>query len=213
MSKSNHSQLLPALLHCCLFAILLCFSQLLYSQIAIRGEVFYDILEGEGDKAKVKVLKDNELFEELETNKKGKFRVMLPLGHDYLFEVSKEFHFTTKFVVSTKLPEEKMQGDVYASFDIVSDLIRNYKGLDGSIMDKPIMILRFIPEENGFDFDKDHLNAVRERVERLMDESDKLKQKGADPVSKPLPAQAKKAEVKLPEPKEEVVIEEEKMEM
>ena len=92
---------------------------------------------------------------------------MLQLGHDFLFEVSKDYHFTTRFVVSTKLPEEKMQEDVYATFDIETDLIKNYVGLDGSIMDKPIMILRYIPGENKFDFDRAHLRAVQSRVDRL----------------------------------------------
>ena len=140
------------------------------AQVRINGEVYYDLEEGESETAHVKVFRDNELYEELETNKKGKFRLMLQLGHDFLFEISKNFHFTTRFVVSTKLPEEKMSQDVYASFDVETDLIRNFQGLDGSIMDKPIMVLRYIPEQDVFDFDREHLNAIRSRVEKLMSE-------------------------------------------
>ncbi len=124
---------------------------------------------------------------------------MLQLGHDFLFEVSKDYHFTTRFVVSTKLPEEKMQEDVYATFDIETDLIKNYVGLDGSIMDKPIMILRYIPGENKFDFDRAHLRAVQSRVDRLMDESERLESKGASPIVKPIPRNARKVEGKTPE--------------
>lgn len=176
----------------------------------IRAQYYYDS-EGKDEVAKVKIFQDNKLFEELNTSKKGKFKILLPLGHDYLFEVSKEFHFTTKAIISTKLPPEKMNSDTYVSFDLEGDLIRNYVGLDGSIMDKPILILRYIPEADGFSFDEDHLNAVRSRVERLVMESDKLSKKGADPIAKPLPKMAKKAEMKKPEPKKDTVIEETQM--
>jgi len=137
---------------------------------------------------------------------------MLQLGHDFLFEVSKDYHFTTRFVVSTKLPDAKMQEDVYASFDVETDLIKNFSGLDGSIMDKPIMILRYIPEEDAFDFDRAYLEAVQSRVDKLMDESERLDRKGGSPIIKPIPRNARKAKAKTPEikpPKE--IVEEEKM--
>ena len=170
------------------------------TQVRINATVYYEA-DPSDPTAKVKVFKDNKLYDELNTNKKGKFKMMLQLGHDFLFEVSKEYHFTTRFIVSTKLPEAKMQEDVYASFDIETDLIKNFLGLDGSIMDKPIMILRYLPEENNFDFDKTHLKAVQSRVNKLMNESERLERKGAKAIAKPIPKDARKAEVKQAESK------------
>tara|TARA_R100001015_G_C4624724_1_gene182961 strand:+ start:649 stop:1992 length:1344 start_codon:yes stop_codon:yes gene_type:complete len=198
VSKSNHRSFLIRSIFSGILLCILCFSNNLYAQIRINGVVYYDE-DPENPTAKVKIFKDNQLYEELNTNKKGRFKVLLQLGHDFLFEVSKDYHFTTRFVVSTKLPEEKMQEDVYATFDIETDLIKNYVGLDGSIMDKPIMILRYIPGENKFDFDRAHLRAVQSRVDRLMDESERLESKGASPIVKPIPRNARKVEGKTPE--------------
>ncbi len=176
-----------------------------FGQLRIKGEVYFD--EIGTPTAQVKLFKDNKVDQEFETNKKGKFSVMLDAGHDYLFEVSKDYHYTTRFIVSTKLPYVKDQEDFYASFDVILDLIRVYEGLDASIMDNPIMILRNL-EEGGFGFDEKHLEAVRSRVENLMDESEKLKSKGAKPLLKPVPVKPKKViatKPPEPEPKEEVV--------
>lgn|GEM_PF-3514862 len=193
---------------------LICFlliSSSLNAQVNLRCQMYYDVEEGWSQVAKVRVLQDNQEYETMETSKKGKFKLFLPLGHDYLVEISKEFHFTTRFAISTKMPQEKLDQRPFVSYDLQGDLIRNFEGLDGSIMDKPILIYRYIPEKDGFEIDDDHLKAIRDRVERLMAESDKLKKKGADPIAKPIPKQAKKVEQKEPEIKEAPVIEEEQM--
>lgn len=173
--------------------------------------MLYDVEEGWSEKANVKVLQDNKVYEEMETSKKGRFKILLPLGHDYLIEVAKEYHFTTRFAISTKMPPEKLAQNPFLDYTIEGDLIRNFEGLDGSIMDKPILIYRYIKELDGFEIDTAHLAAVRDRVERLMSESEKLKKKGADPIAKPLPKKAKMADVSTPEIKEAPIVEEEQM--
>lgn len=198
LSKSNHRTLLIPFLLFGIFLCLICFTSALQAQVRINVTVHYDE-DPNQPIAKVKVFKDNKLYDELSTNKKRKFKMMLQLGHDFLFEVSKDYHFTTRFIVSTKLPEKKMQEDVYASFDIETDLIKNFLGLDGSIMDKPIMILRYIPEEDAFDFDRTHLKAVQSRVDRLLHESEKLERKRAKAVVKPIPLNARKVKPKRQE--------------
>ncbi len=173
--------------------------------------MYYDVEEGWSDVADIRVLQDNKEFETLQTKKNGKFKLFLPLGHDYLIEISKKYHFTTRFVFSTKMPPEKLAEKPFVTYDLVGDLIRNFEGLDGSIMDKPILIYRYIEAEETFAIDDSHLKAIRDRVERLMAESEKLKSKGAAPVAKPLPKQAKKVEEKKPEIAEKPVIEKEEM--
>jgi hypothetical protein len=182
----NHKSLIA------LFACILMAFQL-RAQMKVEGKVYYD--EDGGPHPTVKVLKDNLPFKELETNNKGKFEVSLPIGHDFMLEISKPYNFTTRLAISTRFPDHIDTEGMYESFEVETDLIPRYEGLDGSIMNYPVMILQYDEKQNAVVNDTSYLAAIRDRFERLMDETDKLENKQTKLVANPTEGEMKRIDL------------------
>ncbi len=207
-NKDKYNQLASILCSLILFVVFLP----LHGQVALKVNSIYSTQEG--DIAQVKVFQDSKLIEEGETNKKGKYKTNLNLGHYYLIEFSKKYHFTTKFVMDLKLPQEIIDQKPYLPITIDIDLIENYSGLDGSVMESPIMVMKWYDEAQVLDFDTAHLARVRSEVDALMEKAEELKSKGVKRIADPqavVAQEVKKAETTAPEIEPKKVVEEESM--
>jgi len=156
--------------------LLIGLSQVSIAQIELKCKVYYDD-DGKAPPT-VKILKDNFPFRQLEVSKKGKFKTLLPIGHDYMVEISKPYNFTTKLAVSTKFPDHIDTEHLFESFLVETDLIPKYEGLNGSLLNYPVMVLRFKEEEQAFVNDTVYLEIIRDRFETFLEKVDKIESKG-----------------------------------
>lgn len=185
-NKIYISQLLKSFV---LFTVLF-ISANIHAQILIKGKVYFD--EDGREVPTVKVLKDNLPYQQFKTSASGKFNAKLPIGHDYMFEISKPYNYTTRLAVSTKFPDNISTDNLYESFKLETDLLPHYNGLDASIMTFPVMILRFKEEEQAFVNDTVYLETVREKLEKLLFQIEKLEKKGATKVNSEFTSQEMK---------------------
>lgn len=155
------------------------------SQVMVNGKVYF--VQEDKVLPTVKVLKDNLPFKEFKTNESGKFTAKLPVGHDYMFEISKPYSLTTRLAVSTKFPKDVDTKNLYEEFTVETDLIPHYEGLDASIMNYPVLILRFDEDDQGFANDTMYLNTIRQKVGDLLAEIETIEKKGVKKSNSKLP--------------------------
>ena len=112
----------------------------------------------------VVVFQDGVTFDILEVDILGKYSVELPLHHLYTFEFVRD-GFTSKKVsldVSDVPETDAVDG---FGFDLDITLFKTIEGFDESILDTPIGMGTYDVETGKFNFDMDHTDRVKQRIE------------------------------------------------
>ena len=116
------------------------------------------------DSALVTIYMDNVPRSEIMTNKKGKCAFKLPLDKVFKIEVSKKGYVTKYFEVSTKVPFDKK--DIYSfAFDI--DLFEDIKGLDVSVLKKPVAKVTFNQFLVQFAYDVSYTSKINAELKKM----------------------------------------------
>lgn len=116
------------------------------------------------DSAWVTVFQGEVPFSEFMTNKKGKCSFKLPLDKVFKIEVSKSGFVTKIIEVNTKVPNEKK--DAYSFvFDI--DIFEEVKGLDVSVLQKPVARVTFNNLETRFAYDVSYTSKINLELKKM----------------------------------------------
>ena len=160
--------------------------------ITIKGNV-----ERYGEKlggASVVLYKDSQVENKIITGTNGKFKFDLTeAGKEYVIEVSKPNHVTVKLGVSTKLPEKFRGYDVGGEFVINMEIFEKFEGLNTTILNKPIAIIKYIEKENRFDYDHNYFNSIKNQLYQLNDQVEVKLEQGVKPLMESSNAEVEKA--------------------
>jgi hypothetical protein len=116
------------------------------------------------DSALVRVLNGTIVYNEQYTSKKGKCVIRLELDKKYKIVVSKKGFVTKFFEVDTKVPENKKS---MFSFNFDIDLFADIKGLDVTVLKKPIAKVDYDIIEDHFEYDDDYTNRINFELKKM----------------------------------------------
>ena len=119
--------------------------------------------------ATVSLLKDGKKVKQMITDASGLFLFNLDTETDYLLIISKEGFVSKKLTVSTKnIPTEKEE--LTWTTGITVDIFMAPKGLDVSILNKPIGEIVYDPITDNFNYDKEYTKSVQQQLDLLQKE-------------------------------------------
>ncbi|HOP43453.1 MAG: carboxypeptidase-like regulatory domain-containing protein [Flavobacteriales bacterium] len=105
----------------------------------------------------VKVYQGNELVQEEQTDRAGRFDLELDLGPEYTLEFSGEGFLPKRVVVDTRteIPVEKL---VYGplAMDVNLMIGSKYEGVDTDVLDFPFALVRYDKQQHTFAPDRDY---------------------------------------------------------
>lgn len=116
------------------------------------------------DSAIITIYKGEIPTSEIMTNKKGKCVFKLSLDKVYRIEVSKHGFVTKSFEVNTKVPNEKKAAYSF-NFDI--DIFEEVKGLDVSVLQKPIAKVAYNLLQEQFAYDVSYTNRINLELKKM----------------------------------------------
>lgn len=132
------------------------------------------------DSALITIYQNNVPYSEIWTNKKGKCSFKLALNKAYLIEVSKEGYVTKRIEVLTKVPDQKE----YYTFEFDIDIFESVKGLNVSVLDKPIAKVTYNFLEERFGYDVPYTNKINGELKKMYKNYYLLQKTIADSVAK-----------------------------
>ena len=159
-----------------LFVFILLSSFLTFSQVTttpivgsliIKGYVKKDYAALEG--VNIVVLQGTKKIYDVNTAADGKFDFKFDFDKKYRIEVSKADHVTKRFEFDTYLPESEPRDFEYV-FKFTIDLFPFLEGVDFSVLDKPLAIIKFDNLEGGYSYDYGYAKALNEQVVKLKEE-------------------------------------------
>lgn len=150
--------------------------------IAIDGKVYKGSKKLSG--AIVVLYKNGEVDKKYRTNDVGKFTFTLKPDNDYLIEIGKEGFVTKRISFSTEnVPPDNVRSG-FPAYSISVDLFEDIKGLNTSILDEPIGLIRYYAKGDNFDFDEDYTYAIQDQLKKLLDEIEKKQKEYKDAIEK-----------------------------
>lgn len=99
------------------------------------------------------------------TKEDGEFQFKLDYNREYTMELSKKGMVTKKIVINTQMPPN-LKGGWGAGFPV--DLYPFCKGIDLSVFNDPITIIRFDQKKKEFEGDEEYFEKMRTRIENFL---------------------------------------------
>ncbi len=119
-------------------------------------------------------------WSELFTNKKGKCSFRLPLDKKFRVEVSKKGFVTKSVEVNTKIPYDN-KGSYSFTFDI--DIFEEVKGLDVTVLKKPVAKVSYNLIHEGFQYDAAFTNRINAELKKMYKNYYALQKEAADSIA------------------------------
>ncbi len=138
--------------------------------LVVSGTLKHEETKDRLDNVTVSVLRGGEAFDEIEVDRNGKYFLDLPLRHDYMLVFSAEGLVAKRVAINSANTPEGELPDGFM-FDLDMSLFDMMEGFDESIMETPIGIASFVDRSGRIQFDLDHTNDMRRRID---DELDRL---------------------------------------
>ncbi|MFO8235839.1 MAG: hypothetical protein R6U04_10600 [Bacteroidales bacterium] len=123
--------------------------------------------------ADVTILQNGEKFNTTRTKDDGLFDIEMEVNNEYIIEFSKDDYVTKKILVDANLPED-VEGTWTVEFSIT--LFEMYPGLDISALEDPVTKIVYFEREDGFDYDRMYTEKMMGKVDKIMDQLEKLKE-------------------------------------
>ena len=117
------------------------------------------------------------------TNKKGKYTLRLPLDKKFKIEVTKQGFVTKCFEVNTKVPYEKRKA---FSFSFEIDIFEDLKGLDVSVLKKPIAKISYNGLQKDFVYDEKYTSHINLSLKKMYENYYMLQKVDNDSISNSL---------------------------
>ena len=138
--------------------------------LVVSGSLKHEETKDRLDNVTVSVLRGGEAFDEIEVDRNGKYFLDLPLRHDYVIVFSAEGLVAKRVAINSGGTPEGELPDGFM-FDLDMSLFDMIEGFDEGIMETPIGIASFDERSGRIQFDLDHTNDMRRRID---DELDRL---------------------------------------
>ena len=119
----------------------------------------------------VKVYESSNLITEKRTDKLGKFKLKLPLNKEIILEVGAKGLVTKKIKFDTHVPETGF----YWTYNFTVELFMDIEGLDVSVLNQPVTIVKYNKDYDEFEYDKSYTNLMKDKLKKLMDQLETLK--------------------------------------
>ncbi len=138
--------------------------------LVVSGNLKHEETKQRLENVTVSVLQAGEPFDEIDVDRNGKYFLDLPLRNDYVIVFQAEGMVAKRVAInSANTPEDELTDGFM--FDLDMSLFDVIEGFDESIMDTPIGIASFDDRSGRIQFDLDHTNDMRRRID---DELDRL---------------------------------------
>lgn len=121
--------------------------------------------------ASVIVYIDNSEFKNVLTDKKGKFKIQLPLDRKYVVKFSKEGYVAKIITVNTNLPPTEKTVFI---FPLTVDLFKEIANLDVTILKEPIAKINYNSFIKQFDYDYNYTAKINKDLKELYDKYNQL---------------------------------------
>ena len=138
--------------------------------LVVSGSLKHEETKERLDNVTVSVLRGGEAFDEIEVDRNGKYFLDLPLRHDYVIVFRAEGLVVKRVAINSASTPEGELPDGFM-FDLDMSLFDMIEGFDEGIMETPIGIASFNERSGRIQFDLDHTNDMRRRID---DELDRL---------------------------------------
>lgn len=132
------------------------------------------------DSALITILQNGIPYSEIWTNKRGKCSFKLALNKVYQIEVSKEGFVTKIIEVNTKVRDRHD----YYSFDFDIDIFEKVKGLDVSVLEKPIARVSYNYLDERFGYDVSYTSKINAELKKMYKSYYQLQKMMADSIQK-----------------------------
>ncbi len=117
------------------------------------------------DSALVSILNEKkELVTAFYSNRKGKVDFKLPLQRKFSIEISKKRCVSKIIEINTKMPQNKVKNYEF-SFDI--GIFEEVKGLNVSVLKKPIAKINYNTFMSVFDYDYNYTGKINTEIEKM----------------------------------------------
>lgn len=117
------------------------------------------------DSALVSILNEKkELITTFYSNRKGKVDFKLPLQRKFSIEISKKGCVSKIIEINTKMPQNKVKNYEF-SFDI--GIFEEVKGLNVSVLKKPIAKINYNTFMSVFDYDYNYTGKINMEIEKM----------------------------------------------
>ena len=117
------------------------------------------------DSALVSILNEKkELVTAFYSNRKGKVDFKLPLQRKFSIEISKKGCVSKIIEINTKMPQNKVKNYEF-SFDI--GIFEEVKGLNVSVLKKPIAKINYNTFMSVFDYDYNYTGKINMEIEKM----------------------------------------------
>ena len=138
--------------------------------LVVSGNLKHEETKQRLDNVTVSVLQNGEAFDEIQVDRNGKYFLDLPLRNDYVIVFQAEGMIAKRVAINSAQTPENELTDGFM-FDLDMSLFDAIEGFDESITETPIGIASFDERSGRIQFDLDHTNDMRRRID---DELDRL---------------------------------------
>jgi hypothetical protein len=138
--------------------------------LVVSGSLKHEDTKQRLDNVMVSVLQDGSAFDEIQVDRNGKYFLDLPLRHNYVIVFSSDGMISKRVAINSAQTPEGQLSDGFM-FDLDMSLFDTIEGFDEGIMETPIGIASFDDRSGRIQFDLDHTNDMRRRID---DELDRL---------------------------------------
>ncbi|MGB0422817.1 MAG: hypothetical protein ACPGED_00775 [Flavobacteriales bacterium] len=139
----------------------------------VKGVPLLGIVTEEGKKCKdavVQVYDGNDVIQEFLTPANGRFKLTLEFNHYYTLKISKNGMVAKVLAVDTRVKSTRVTVPVYeCDIDLIPSSL--FIGMNTSILDFPMAIVRYNRRKGEFEHNEDYTAHMRTAYEELLQES------------------------------------------
>ena len=133
----------------------------------VRGMVEYQMRPAEG--ATVKLYEGDKVVETTTTTADGTFSFKLEMNKKYSIRISKGSLLGKRIDFDTEIPADAV---IRFNPDFAVTLMDGCPGVDASVLDKPVDIIKYNDNKGDFDMDKEYYGKMVQSIQKLINDID-----------------------------------------
>lgn len=150
------------------------------SYVTTTGTVFYNKKAYPDYRVNILIKEDGKFFRQIKCDDKGRFETRLNFNHEYLFLFDMEYHVTTKVLVNTSIPPEKLSEGAGGLFKFETEIFERVEGMNYSLLQQPLMKILYYPDKDEYSYDKKYDEKIIVSLEGFRNQLAVLKQRRRD---------------------------------
>ena len=165
----------------------------------VTGIATYNTKQYSDLRVNVRVTQDGKTFKSFTCDSKGRFETQIFPNHIYMFHFSMDYHATSKVEINTAMPEEKNEEYIGGLFNFECEMYERMDGLNLSLLNNPLVKMKFNAEKNDFEYDKKYTEKMMYNLEGFKEQLAEMKQRRKE-VLKDASEVSKKEDIAQTEP-------------